>query len=80
MSVNALGNRLGSWALPKGSFPVLRVLKAARCSLHSHCLHQLAILPSLTELHLPNNQIATVPEAMAEDKPFALLQVGIHNL
>lgn len=59
---------------------MLRVLKAARCSLHSHCLHQLAVLPSLTELHLPNNQIATVLEAMAEDRPFLLLQVLITSL
>lgn len=75
--MNVLGNRLGSWSLPKGSFPVLRVLKAAGCSLHSQCLHQLAALPSITDLHLPNNQITIVPDAVAGNKAFPLLQVGI---
>ena len=74
--MNVSGNRLGSWAVPKGSFPLLRVLKAAGCSFHTQCLHQLAVLPSLTDLHLPNNQIATVPEGMADNRPFLLLQVS----
>ena len=70
------GNRLSQWTLPNGSFPVLRVLKAAGCSLQTQCLHHLAALPSLTELHLSNNQIAQVPEEMADDRAFPLLQVS----
>ena len=55
---------------------MLRVLKAAQCSLQAPCLHNLAALPCLTELYLAGNQIAKLPRTAIAATSFTLLQVS----